>query len=287
MEPLLEVALTAARDAVEVHRRHLGSVGAEHWSEKGVADFVTFVDRKAEARIIARIRSVFPEHTVLAEEEATAPGMGTLRVPSENWLWIIDPLDGTTNFLHRYPMYAASVAVARRGELMAGAVVSGATGEEWWAMRNGGAFKDGAPVRVSTIESMPHALIGTGFPFKTVHQLPRYLLQFERVLRGSAGIRRAGAAAIDLCHVATGYFDGFWELSLAPWDVAAGTLIVREAGGVVTRVNGDPDVLGIGSIVAGNPVVHRALLERLSEPAEPLDRTLAQNEETADDHTLA
>ncbi|MCI0433229.1 MAG: inositol monophosphatase, partial [Gemmatimonadetes bacterium] len=147
---------------------------------------------------------------------------------------------------------------------------------EWVAVRDGGAFKDGAPVRVSTIDRMPHALIGTGFPFKTIHVLPLYLRQFERVLRGSSGIRRAGAAAIDLCHVATGYFDGFWELSLAPWDVAAGVLIVREAGGIVTRLDGDPDVLGTGSVVAGNAAIHQALLERLREPAELPDETLTE-----------
>ena len=275
-QALLDVALAAARDAVGVHRRHLGSVRGDQWSEKGVADFVTFVDHQAEERIIDRIRSAFPDHAVLAEEQASAGGARSHHIPTEGWVWIIDPLDGTTNFLHRYPMYAASVAVACRGELIAGVVISGATGEEWVAVRDGGAFKDGAPVRVSTIDRMPHALIGTGFPFKTIHVLPLYVRQFERVLRGSSGIRRAGAAAIDLCHVATGYFDGFWELSLAPWDVAAGVLIVREAGGIVTRLDGDPDVLGTGSVVAGNASIHQALLERLREPAELPDETLTE-----------
>jgi myo-inositol-1(or 4)-monophosphatase len=194
-------------------------------------------------------------------------------LPDAEWVWIVDPLDGTTNFLHRYPMYAASVAVARRGELMAGAVISGATGEEWHAVRGGGAFLNGRPIRVSTLGVMTHALIGTGFPFKTPHQLPAYVLQFQRLLRGSAGIRRAGAAAIDLCCVASGWFDGFWELWLAPWDVAAGTLIVREAGGRVTRPDGDADILGAGAIVAGNPDIHEKLLEILAETPEPAAET--------------
>lgn len=270
---LLSVARDAAREAVAVHRARLGEVSAEQWSEKGVADFVSFVDHEAEERIVARIRATFPDHAILAEEAATADGARAGAVPDDGWIWIIDPLDGTTNFLHRYPMYAASVAVAFRGELQAGAVMNGASGEEWWAAAGDGAFRDGEPIGVSSIDRLSRALIGTGFPFKTIHVLPRYLEQFARLLRGSAGIRRAGAAALDLCHVASGWFDGFWELSLAPWDVAAGALIVREAGGVVTRTDGDPDVLGPGSILAGNPAIHAAMLELLRETAEPQIRT--------------
>ena len=262
-DSLLSVARDAVREAVAVHRAHLGAVGAEQWSEKGVADFVTFVDREAEARIVARIRAAFPDHAILAEEAATADGGRPGAVPARGWVWIIDPLDGTTNFLHRYPMYAASVAVAFRGALRAGAVMNGASGEEWWAVAGGGAFRDGEPIQVSTIDRLPRALIGTGFPFKTIHVLPRYLEQFARLLRGSAGIRRAGAAALDLCHVASGWFDGFWELSLAPWDVAAGALIVREAGGLVTDFEGTDIGVQHGPVVAGNPVMHAWLLEQI------------------------
>lgn len=267
MEPraLLDVALAAARDAVEVHRRHLGAVRTEDWSEKRVADFVTFVDREAEDRIVDRIRSAFAEHAILAEEQATAGGAEPPGVPREGWVWIIDPLDGTTNFLHRYPMYAASVAVAYNGEMVAGVVISGVTGEEWCAVRAGGAFKDGERICVSAMDRLPIALIGTGFPFKALSHLPRYLRQFEAVLRGSAGVRRAGSAALDLCHVASGYLDGFWELDLAPWDIAAGSLIVREAGGVVSRADGTELDLDAGSILAGNDAIHAVLLERLSE----------------------
>lgn len=260
---MLDVALAAARDAVDVHRRHVGAVRAEDWSEKGVADFVTFVDHEAEASIIGRIRAAFPEHAILAEEQSTADGQGDLTVPRDGWVWIIDPLDGTTNFLHRYPMYAVSIGAVHEGELVAGAIISGVTGEEWCAVRGGGAFKDGQRIHVSAIEQLRHALVATGFPFKTIRQLPRYLRQFEAVLRSAAGVRRAGSAALDLCHLATGYIDGFWELDLAPWDIAAGTLIVREAGGVITYTDGAPRDLGSGSVLAGNATIHGALLERL------------------------
>jgi myo-inositol-1(or 4)-monophosphatase len=257
-QKLLEVALDAARAAVEVHRRHAGRVRVEEWATKGVADFVTHVDREAEAVIAGVIRSAFPAHSILAEEEATAGGAAPAAVAGA-WNWIVDPLDGTTNYLHGYPAYAASVAVVHEGTPVAGAVVHGATGEAWWATAAGGAFHEGRRITVSGIDEMAQALVGTGFPFKALELLPEYAIQFQRVLAGSAGIRRAGSAALDLCHVASGWFDGFWELSLAPWDVAAGVLLVREAGGVVTRLDGAPEVIGHGSILAGNPVVHRSL----------------------------
>lgn len=263
--PHLPVALAAARAAAAVHRANLGRVRVEDWSEKGVADFVTHVDREAEERVVALIRTHFPEHSILAEEGAASLLMdGSASGDRDpDWLWVVDPLDGTTNFLHRYPMYAASVAVLHRGEPIAGAVVSGATGEEWTAARGGGAFLNGAPIHVSEIDRLPRALIGTGFPFKARALLPRYLRQFDAVLRRTAGIRRAGSAALDLCHLATGFFDGFWELVLAPWDIAAGTLIVREAGGIITAPDGELDLLAGGAVLAGNPAIHAALGEVL------------------------
>lgn len=268
---LLRVALHAARAAVEVHRRHLGRVGTEQWGLKGAADFVTHVDREAEAAIVERIRAAFPEHHILAEEEASDRGhAGAVAWPDEpTWTWIVDPLDGTTNYLHGYPEYAVSIAAARQGVLDAAVVISGATGEEWQAVRGGGAYRNGVRIHVSEITTLPQALVGTGFPFKALGEVGRFGRQLEAALRGTSGVRRAGSAALDLCAVATGWFDGFWELTLAPWDVAAGTLIVREAGGVVTRLEGGADVLGHGSILAGNPAIHRALGELLlaAEPA--------------------
>jgi myo-inositol-1(or 4)-monophosphatase len=256
---LVETALAAARSAAEVHREHMGRVRVSDWSEKGVADFVTHVDRTAEALIIEQIRRRFPDHRILAEEEAGDRGAAGQLVDRTGWLWIIDPLDGTTNYLHGYPMYAVSIGVARDGELVAGTVLNSATGEEWTAVRGAGAWLGHSRVRVSRIDVLPRALIGTGFPFKALELLPQYTRQLDAALRGTSGVRRAGSAALDLCHLATGWFDAFWELSLAPWDVAAGTLMVREAGGIVTRLDGDAAVLGHGSILAGNPALHAAL----------------------------
>jgi myo-inositol-1(or 4)-monophosphatase len=258
LDPILAVALAAARDAVSVHRRHLGRVARDAWDTKGVADFVTHVDREAEAAIIDRIRATFPDHAILAEESASAPAGGTA-VAEGAPLWVIDPLDGTTNYLHCYPAYAVSIGVLIGGEPAVGVVLSGSSGEAWHAVRGDGAFHNGRRITVSGIESLSQALIGTGFPFKAQHLLPEYTRQFTHVLRRSAGVRRAGSAALDLCHLANGWFDGFWELSLAPWDVAAGTLIVREAGGLVTRLDGSLEVVGHGSILAGNPAIHEAL----------------------------
>jgi len=269
---LLDTALSAAREAAEVHRRHLGRVDVADWNEKGTADFVTHVDRAAEAGIVRHVRARFPDHTFLAEEE-TSERHGVSGVPSEalsGWTWVVDPLDGTTNFLHAYPMYAVSIAVAHAGALRAAVVINSATGEEWTALQGDGAYRNGERISVSAITELKRALIGTGFPFKALHLLPEYTAQLSAVLSATSGVRRAGSAALDLCHLATGWFDGFWELTLAPWDVAAGTLIVREAGGIVTRLDGSENVIGHGSIVAGNPALHGPLgeLVRRATPAQ-------------------
>lgn len=267
MDPrqLAEIALDAAREARAVHQQYLGRIDPSQWDEKGTADFVTRVDLEAEAAITARVRDRCPGHEILAEESAELGDAASVRARFDDaeHLWVIDPLDGTTNFLHGYPAYAASVAVARGGRLVAGAVVDGDRGTEWHAWEGGGAYRDGAPIRVSSIDRLDHALIGTGFPFKVTHLLPDYLAQFDAILRRSSGVRRAGAAALDLCHLADGRFDGFWELWLAPWDIAAGVVIVREAGGVVTTLAGDPDVRAGGAIVGGNPSIHARLMELL------------------------
>lgn len=262
---LAEIALGAAREAAAVHQRHVGRVPVESWSEKGRADFVTHVDLEAEEAVISYICERCPDHAFLAEEGTGSDGAAPQPGDGSPWTWVVDPLDGTTNFLHGYPAYAASVAVLDRGEPAAGAVVSAATGDEWTAWRGGGAYKNGRAIRVSGVRRLEHALIGTGFPFKAHHLLPEYLVQLDAMLRRASGVRRAGSAALDLCHLATGYFDGFWELYLSPWDVAAGAIIVREAGGVITTLEGDPDIMKVGSLLAGNPAIYDALRNLLRE----------------------
>lgn len=239
----------------------------DQWVAKARADFVTEVDREAERMIAAVLLDHFPGSSVVGEE--LTPEGSTPRSPDptiSRITWIVDPLDGTTNFLHRIPQYAVSIAATVNGVLEAGCVLHVSPDLCYTATRGGGAFVNGAPISVSAIGNPAHALIGTGFPFKNAEaQLPRYLPIFSAVARHTAGMRRPGSAALDLASVACGQFDGFFELELAPWDVAAGTLLVREAGGLVTNLDGDPDVLRTGSIVAGNPVVHRWLLDAAGE----------------------
>ena len=248
----LETALAAARAAARVHRAHRGRTPVTEWTTKATSDFVTHVDRDAEAEALAAIRDAFPDHAVMAEEGA--PDAVRSRSGA---LWIVDPLDGTTNYLHGYPEYCASVALAVDGELVAGAVVA-SNGDEYVAARGAGARCNGESLAVSGIDRLELALIGTGFPFKALDRLPDYQRQFARVLQSTSGVRRAGSAALDLCHVASGWFDGFWELSLAPWDIAAGALIVAEAGGVVTRLDSG-HLLDGGGYLAGNPSIHEQL----------------------------
>ncbi|HEU5208585.1 MAG TPA: inositol monophosphatase family protein [Longimicrobiales bacterium] len=267
-ESLLAVAREAAEAAAAVHRRHAGRVSVDAWSEKGVADFVTHVDREAEDAVIRVIRSHYPGHAILAEEGASEDDAAAARHAEH--LWIVDPLDGTTNFLHGYPMYAVSIAFAERNRLLAGMVHGTATQDRWYATAGGGAFHNDRRIWVSEIASLSRALIGTGFPFKVLERMDEYTTQFRQVLAHTAGVRRAGSAALDLCHLATGWFDGFWELSLAPWDFAAGALIAREAGAVVTSLDGELDLTARGAVVGGNPVIHRELLALLHSAPEPV-----------------
>jgi myo-inositol-1(or 4)-monophosphatase len=295
MDPLLSTAVSAAEAAAEVHLRHFGAVGVDRAQEKAHSDFVSEVDFEAQDRAIAVIRTQYPEHRILAEEEAGSEPVGT---QSRLWpedgtpVWIIDPLDGTTNYLHGHPHFAASVAVGRlaahdtrpgsarnensteprpggvegpgssaKGILEAGAVVAPRTGERWWASRGNGAWKNGKAIQVSGLRTLRSALVGTGFPFKKPELVTRYLTEFQRVLPASGGVRRCGSAAMDLCYLAEGVLDAFWEEDyLSPWDVAAGLVILKEAGGMATRLNGQEIDLENGSILAANSP---ALLDEL------------------------
>jgi myo-inositol-1(or 4)-monophosphatase len=252
---LLDVALEAARSGASVIRAATAGRGKLVWESKGRSDFVSEVDKASERAITDVIRRRLPEARVLGEE------LSPLQISTQGVVVIADPLDGTTNFLHGYPEYSVSIAIARDGALCAAVVLNVARGEEFTASRGGGAFLDGKPIRVSSLREPARALVGTGFPFKNIEKLPGYLEQFSLVMRGTAGIRRAGSAALDMSNVACGRFDAFWELVLAPWDVAAGILLVQEAGGVVSDLAGNPAPLAAGAFVAGNPAMHAWLLQ--------------------------
>jgi myo-inositol-1(or 4)-monophosphatase len=246
-----------------VQRRDAGrgsARGSAHGvSEKARADYVSSTDLDAQEAALAVIRARHADHAVLAEESAE-PVESRLARWDGRPLWIVDPLDGTTNFLHGHPFHCASVAVAVDGRPVAGAVVSGSAEERWWAAEGEGAFKNGHPIRVSERRRLADALIGTGFPFKHLELLPGYLGQLDRVLRSSAGVRRAGSAALDFCFLAQGSLDAFWEETLMPWDFAAGIVLVREAGGVMCGADGGELRLAPGPVRGANG---REMLEEL------------------------
>jgi myo-inositol-1(or 4)-monophosphatase len=252
---LLDVALEAARAGAVLVRDATARRDELVWETKSKSDFVSEVDKTSEQHIVEIIKRRIPEAVVLGEE--LSPGA----ISSTGLAVIADPLDGTTNFLHGYPEYAVSIAIARDGVVCAGAVVNVPRGDEFTASAGGGAFLNGQRISVSRLRDPGRALIGTGFPFKTLEMLPQYMAQFSLVMRGTAGIRRAGSAALDLCNVACGRFDAFWELTLAPWDVAAGMLMVKEAGGIVTDLEGNPARPVAGAFVAGNPALHAWLVQ--------------------------
>ncbi len=261
---LLRAAERAAQRAATFLREQEGRMTPDQWSLKGRADFVTEVDRESERMIAEDLEAAVPGSTVMGEELTPDAARAAHREPP-TLQWIVDPLDGTTNFLHRFPMYAVSIAAVLDGALEAACVLHVPPGIRYTAVRGMGARQDGRPLACSPIADPAHALIGTGFPYRDAErQLPRYLPMFRAVVERAAGLRRPGSASLDLCDVAAGRYDGFFELMLAPWDVAAGTLIVREAGGTVTTLGGDPDVLRHGAIVAGNPAIQAWLVELLS-----------------------
>jgi len=251
-DPFLETASAAARLGGEVLRRNLERRDDMSVTAKGRNDFVTRADREAEEAVVTFIRARHPEHALLTEESPPTPGSEAE--------WIIDPLDGTTNFIHRYPFFATSVAVRTGSEVVAGAVYDPLRDELFAACRGRGATLNGAPIRVSPVPVLADALLVTGFPFKSIAVLPRFLTSLDLLLRASSGVRRDGSAALDCCYVACGRLDGFWECSLSAWDIAAGALIIEEAGGLVTDFEGARRFLDTGDIVASSPSIHPDLL---------------------------
>lgn len=254
---LLATCVAAAARAAEVIRERSGDRRSINWETKARADFVTEVDRAAEHAISEIVDDRHPGARILGEE--LTPSVEH----SGELTFVVDPLDGTTNFLHGFPWYAVSIAAMEHGELSAGVVLNVSSGELFTATAGGGARVNGQPMHVSPITDASRALIGTGFPFKEVGHTDEYLRMMSRVMRETAGIRRPGSASLDLADVACGRFEGFWELTLAPWDIAAGLLLVREAGGVVTNIAGEPCPVAHTSLVAGNPTMHAWLMEAL------------------------
>ena len=256
---LVKLAERAALRGAD-YLRHAARPAVQTWTEKSQHDFVTEVDRAAEALIAEVIMREAPESVIVGEE------LSPKRTARGELVWIVDPLDGTTNFLHGYPQYAVSIGCLVDGKLAAGVIHDVPRKRTYRAIRGGGAFEEETRLSVSAMTDPRHALIGTGFPFKSLNVLHVYLAQFAAVIGAASGVRRAGAAALDLADVAAGRLDGFWEQQLAPWDIAAGTLLIREAGGIVTRQDGASDVLsseGNGSLVAGNAAMHRWLIDLL------------------------
>jgi myo-inositol-1(or 4)-monophosphatase len=256
MHPMLNIAVRAARRAGAIINRSALGNEALVVKAKGANDFVTQVDRAAEEAVIDIVRKAYPDHGFLAEESGSASKDAEYR-------WIIDPLDGTTNFIHGFPQYAVSIGIEHRGALAHAVVYDPVKNELFTASKGRGAFLNDRRVRVSRCLRLQEALVGTGFPFREAARLDLYLRQLKRVMGSSAGVRRAGAAALDLAYVACGRLDAFWEMGLSPWDMAAGALLIQEAGGLVGDLKGESGFMESGEICASTPKIFAALLEAM------------------------
>ncbi|MDP1648038.1 MAG: inositol monophosphatase family protein [Rubrivivax sp.] len=259
LHPMLNIAIKAARAAGSIINRAALDLEVLKIGSKGPNDYVTEVDRAAEHAIIQILLEAYPGHAILAEESGREHG-----AKHSEYTWIIDPLDGTTNFLHGFPVYAVSIGLAYRGQVQQGVVYDPTRNDLFFASKGRGAFLNDRRLRVSKRTRIADALIGTGFPFRKGDNFKRYVKMFEEVMQSCAGLRRPGAAALDLCYVAAGYYDGFFETGLNPWDVAAGSLIITEAGGLIGNFTGEADFLNQREVVAGNPKVYGQLVQILA-----------------------
>jgi myo-inositol-1(or 4)-monophosphatase len=272
LHPMLNIAVKAARAAGSIINRAALDVERLTISAKGVNDFVTEVDQAAEQAIIETLLTAYPGHAILAEESGRAHG-----AKHSEYLWIIDPLDGTTNFIHGLPIYAVSIALAFRGKVEQAVVYDPARNDLFLASKGRGAFLNDRRLRVSKRTRLAESLIGTGFPFRKGDNFKRYVEMFEQVMQHCAGVRRPGAAALDLCYVAAGWYDGFFETGLSPWDVAAGSLLITEAGGLIGNFTGEADFLYQREAVAGTPKVYGQLVQMLA----PFSRAIKSAEPAA------
>jgi len=251
MNNFLSVAKKVARTAGQYLLEFKGKIASESVDEKARNDFVTFVDHHSEKLIVETLHTHFPEHKILAEE-------GSQKTSQNEYRWIIDPLDGTKNYIQDIPIFCVSIALEYKGEIILGVVYDPVHDELFSAETGKGAFCNEKKIRVSK-RPIGESLIATGFPFKYKNYLPQYLQCFEEIFLHCSGMRRCGSAAIDLCYTAMGKFEGFWELGLSPWDMAAGSLMIQEAGGIVTDFWGKNDYLTNGFIIAGSKNVHKQL----------------------------
>ena len=259
LHPMLNIAVKAARAAGAIINRAALDVDLLKVNVKNPNDFVTEVDHASERVIIETLLEAYPGHGILAEESGRTHG-----AKDSDYLWIIDPLDGTTNFIHGLPTYAVSIALAHRGQMQQAVVYDPARNDLFYASKGRGAFLNDRRLRVSRRTRLTDALVGTGFPFRKGDNFKRYLKIFEEVMQNCAGLRRPGAAALDLCYVAAGWYDGFFETGLQPWDIAAGSLMVSEAGGLIGNFTGDADFLYQREVVAGNPKIYGQLVQLLA-----------------------
>ncbi len=259
LHPMLNIAIKAARAAGAIINRASIDVDRLTVTAKSHNDFVTEVDLAAEAIIIETILAAYPSHGILAEESGQERGN-----KHSEFVWIIDPLDGTTNFIHGFPVYAVSIALAWRGQVQQAVVYDPNRNDLFYASRGKGAYMNDKRLRVSKRTRMLDSLISTGFPFRKGDNVQRYMKMFEEVMVQCAGVRRPGAASIDLCYVAAGFCDGFFETGLSPWDIAAGSLMITEAGGLVGNFTGESDFLYQREIVAASPRIYGQLVKTLA-----------------------
>jgi myo-inositol-1(or 4)-monophosphatase len=258
---VIRFAEEIAREAGELLLRRYRSIGGDEVAFKGEKDLVTDADREAQHLLLCRIRERFPDDGIVAEEGGSVHGAGGAT-------WLVDPLDGTTNFVHRFPLFSVSVARARGGDLEVGVVHIPTLGETFTAVKGSGAFLNGSRIRVSEVSQPIRSLVATGFACVRSNRIPNGVPVFDRVVHEVQGVRRGGSAAIDLAYTAAGRFDGFWEMNLNAWDIAAGVLLVREAGGLVSDFIGGDAMVERRELVAGNELIHRYLLDRIDRTAE-------------------
>ena len=260
LHPMLNTAIKAARSAGAIINRASLDLDLLKVNTKSPNDFVTEVDHQSEKVVIETLLGAYPGHGILAEESGTSHG-----AKDSEYVWIIDPLDGTTNFIHGFPFYAVSIALAFRGQIQQAVVYDPTRNDLFYASKGRGSFLNDRRLRVSRRTRLADCLISTGFPFRKGDNFKRYLQMMEALMPACAGLRRPGSAALDLCYVAAGYTDGFFETGLSPWDIAAGSLIITEAGGLIGNFTGESDYLYQREVMAANPKIYAQLVPLLSK----------------------